>query len=117
MSRYCLWFVFCFVLISLWPSSAKGEDYISKNFPSDEILSKAINEVSKDINQGKKITCTVRFVGRKQNAEGDYVVFYACKDPGYVGGYVREQRLLKLDTNVWVFYRWEDSHISYILQK
>jgi hypothetical protein len=107
------------VLISLWPSSAKGEDYISKNFPSDAILSMGIKLINLDRGTREgKFFFTVILVGKKQNADGDYVVFYAFKDPkGDISKAVRQQRLLKLDTNVWVFYEWEGSSSSYILQK
>lgn len=79
--------ILLFVAVSISP--AMGEDYINKSFPSDEILYKAIGRKKEQ-----------KLVGKKQNADGSYTVFYKYNEDR--SDHLSSIELLKLDTNIWV---------------
>lgn len=77
-------FVLCF-FVFLLISPAMGEDYVSKTFPSNEILTKAI---------GKDVQ---KIIGKYQNKDGRYEVFYRTTD-----NETAHVELIKLDTDIWI---------------
>lgn len=69
-------------------SPAKGENYVSKTFPPDEILLKALT-----IRAAPK-----KIIGKKRLSEDNYTVYY--HDPDYdVVGFAE---VVRLDNGIWV---------------
>lgn len=73
--------IFCFIFISLWVSPVKGENYISKSVPSDEMIAKLA---------GGQVLGYI-------TADGVYE-FYILKKDKTVDKFI----LYKLNTNIWM---------------
>ena len=91
-----LFAIFLFVSIS-W-----GEDYISKNFPPDEVLKKTLLTHWKKNNIKFSID---KFLGKNKLSEWNYVVYFLFTDPN-----IKQQKLdsfivIKLETNYWLLQR------------
>jgi hypothetical protein len=90
--------------IFLFASISWGEDYISKNFPPDEVLKKTLLTHWKKNNIDFSID---KFLGKNKLSEGNYVVYFLFTDPN-----IKQQKLdsfivIKLETNYWLLQRGE----------
>ena len=88
--------------ILLFASISWGEDYISKNFPPDEVLRKTLLAHWKKNNIKFSID---KFLGKSQLTEWNYVVYFLFTDPN-----IKQQKLdsfvvIKLETNYWLMQR------------
>lgn len=101
-----LTFIFCLVFVVLWSYPVKAAKmYISKQFPSNEIIGKAIEKYMS--------VSVIRFVGKSRTADGDYDLYYLYEpksgppseheqpELAVVVGIVTLQRL---DTSVWIIH-------------
>ncbi len=89
-------------VILLFASISWGEDYISKNFPPDEVLKKTLLAHWKKNNIKFSID---KFLGKSQLTEWNYVVYFLFTDPN-----IKQQKLdsfvvIKLETNYWLMQR------------
>jgi hypothetical protein len=89
-------------VIFLFASISGGEDYISKNFPPDEVLKKTLLAHWKKNNIKFSID---KFLGKSQLTEWNYVVYFLFTDPN-----IKQQKLdsfvvIKLETNYWLMQR------------
>lgn len=75
-----------------------GEDYVSKAFPSNEIIIKALKRWGVERNVEK-------IIGKYQDKDGRYHVFYKLTQV------VRSMELIKLDTDVWIYFVQDGSDI------
>jgi hypothetical protein len=97
MHKGFVYISFACVLLSI--KSVYADDYINKDFPSDEMLSRGIKS-----NTQWEI---VKTLGKYKEREDFYHVYCLVKMPPIVGPGERRQlvssfTLTKLDTNVWV---------------
>jgi len=92
MKKLILVCILCLSLVSL----ANGENYVSKDFPSDQILQNNYFKLNKR-NIGS-------FVGKYQGADGTYHVLISNSNQNlpYQERYLERISLRKLDTNVWI---------------
>ena len=86
-------FVFLFASIS-W-----GEDYISKNFPPDEVLKRTILTYWKKNNIKYSIE---KLLGKRQLAEDNYIVYFLFTDLVNKQQKLDSFVIFKLETNYWL---------------
>jgi hypothetical protein len=88
--------------IFLFASISWGEDYISKNFPPDEVLKKTLLAHWKKNNINFSID---KFLGKTQLAEWNYVVYFLFTDPKNKQQKLDSSIVIKLETNYWLMQR------------
>lgn len=76
------------VFAAFFVSSAQGENYVSKTYPSDEILLKALTIR----------TAPQRIIGKKRLSEDKYKVYYHDPDYNIVGS----AEVVRLDNDIWI---------------
>jgi hypothetical protein len=89
---------FLFVVF-LFASISWGEDYISKNFPPDEVLKKTLVTHWKKNNKKYFIE---KFLGKRQLAEGNYIVYFLFTDSDNKQQKLDSFVVFKLETNYWL---------------
>jgi hypothetical protein len=89
---------FLFVVF-LFASISWGEDYISKNFPPDEVLKKTLVTHWKKNNKKYFIE---KFLGKRQLAEGNYFVYFLFTDSDNKQQKLDSFVVFKLETNYWL---------------
>ncbi|MDH4267167.1 MAG: hypothetical protein OEW45_16170 [Deltaproteobacteria bacterium] len=90
---------FCFLAVSfIWGFPANGEEYRSKDVPSDEILSKAASFTAKLSNKYFLV-----IIGKKQEGDGTYDVYYALQSKGGAREIeINVMTVKKLDNDRWI---------------
>jgi len=71
----------------------KGEDYVSKDFPSDEILMRNIQDLCNSFKVSK-------ILGKYQDKDGVYHVITMVESQG--ASRMHSTTVISLDTNIWI---------------
>jgi hypothetical protein len=86
-------------VVFLFASISWGEDYVSKNFPPDAVLKRTLLTHWKKNNIKHSIE---KFLGKRQLAEGNYIVYYLFTDPDNKQQKLDSFVVFKLETNYWL---------------
>ena len=86
-------------IVFLFVSVSWGEDYISKNFPPDEVLKRTLLTHWKKNNTKYSFE---KFLGKRQLAEWNYMVYFLFTDLDHKQQKLDSFVVFKLETNYWL---------------